>query len=180
MDIEEFPLHFCALCVLVALAAHRRNGFPFVLVSMYAAFFYINELYQDALASKVVLESTLAAMLCLVAMDSKRRRYIKRFCLLMVLSILNNILMLSLSSIDAGSAYVAAQTGTFLISASLSLAEFYVLVRIIYGTGRGEPITTALFSNIVDVLSIFSPSKKALPSSIWQKGKAISYRATEQ
>ena len=178
MNIEEFPLHFGALCVLVALAAHRRNLFPFVLVFMYAAFFYINESYQDALLSKVVLESTLAAMLFLVAFESKGRKYIKRFCLLMILSILNNILMLSLSGIEAGGVYVAAQTFTFLFSASLSVAEFYILTRIIYGTGRGEPITTALFSNIMDVLSIFSPSKKALPSSVWQKGTANSYRTT--
>ena len=170
MNIEEFPLHFSALCVLVALAAHRRNGFPFVLLFMYAAFFYINESYQDVLASKLVLESTLAAMLFIVAKDSKRRRHINCFCLLMVLSILNNILMLALSPIEAGFYYIAAQEITSLITASLGLAEFYILIRIIYGTGRGEPITTALFSHIMDVLSIFSPSKKALPSYFWQKG----------
>lgn len=173
MNIEEFPLHFGALCVLVALAAHRRNGFPFVLVFMYAAFFYINESYQDALASKVVLESTLAAMLFLVAFESKGRKYIKSFCLLMLLSILNNILMLSLSGIEAGGAYVAAQTGTELMSVSLSLAGFYILIRIIYGAGRGQPIFTTLIWHIMDVLSIFTSSKKALPESIWQKGTQV-------
>ena len=171
MNFETFPYHLAVLCGLVILAAHRRNGFPFVLVSMYAAFFYINESYQDVLASKVVLESTLAAMLCIVAIDSKRRRYINCFCLLMVLSILNNILMLALSPIESGVYYVAAQASTALISASLSLAEFYILIRIIYGTGRGEPITTTFISHIMDVLSIFTPSKKALPSYFWQKGE---------
>ena len=180
-NIEEFPLHFGALCVLVALAAHRRNLFPFVLVFMYAAFFYINESYQDALASKVVLESTLSAMLFMIAIDSKRRKYIKRFCLLMMFSILNNILMLSLSGIEAGGAYVAAQTGTELISVSLSLAGFYILIRIIYGTGRGEPIFTAFGVFIMDYLSIFTPSKKAIHSSVWQKREACDYsRSTEQ
>ena len=180
-NIEEFPLHFGALCVLVALAAHRRNLFPFVLVFMYAAFFCINESYQDALVSKVLLESTLAAMLCMVAIESKRRRYIKRFCLLMILSILNNILMLLLSVVlYPGEVYVAAQISTALISASLSLAEFYILVRIIYGTGRGEPIFTIFIINIMDGLSIFTPSKKALPSYFWQKGAANSYREAGQ
>ena len=180
MNIEEFPFHFGALCVLVALAAHRRNMFPLVLVFMYAAFFYINESYQDALTSKVVLESTLAAMLFLVAIESRRREYIKRFCLLMLLSIMNNILMLALSSIEAGAAYVAAQASTYLISVLLSLAEFYVLVRIIYGTGRGEPIFTIFIVHVMDRLSIFTPSKKALPSYFWQKGTANNYRAAGQ
>lgn len=180
MNIETFPYHMAALCGLVILAAHRRNLFPFVLVFMYAAFFCINESYQDVLTSKVVLESTLAAMLFIVAIESKRRRYIKRFCAVMLLSILNNILMLSLSGIEAGGAYVAAQAFTAFTSVLLSMVEFYILTRIIYGTGRGEPITTALFSNIMDVLSIFSPSKKALPSSVWQKGTANSYRTTGQ
>ena len=179
MNIENFPFHFSALCVLVALAAHRRNGFPFVLMFMYAAFFYINDSYQDVLASKVVLESTLAAMLCMVAVDSKRK-YIKRFCLLMILSILNNILMLSFSGIEAGGAYVAAQVFTSLISSSLSLAEFYILVRIIYGTGRGEPITTDVSVFIMDCLSIFSSNHKALPQSVWQKEPQIDRRRTTE
>ena len=169
MNIENFPFHFSALCVLVALAAHRRNGFPFVLMFMYAAFFYINESYQDVLVSKLVLQSTLAAMLCIVALESKPRKYIKCFCLLMLFSILNNILMLSLSGIEAGAVYVAAQTATSLISTALSLAEFYVLTRIIYGTGRGEPIITDIVRLAMDYLSIFSSSRKALPNSIWQK-----------
>ena len=181
MNIEDFPFHFGALCVLVALAAHRRNGFPFVLVFMYAAFFYINESYQDVLVSKVVLESTLAAILFMVAIDSKRRKYIKRFCLLMILSILNNILMLSLSGIEAGAAYIAAQASTSLISASLSLAEFYILIRIIYGTGRGEPIFTDTSVVIMDYLSVFTSNHKALPQSIWQKEPQIDgCRATER
>ena len=169
MNIENFPFHFSALCVLVALAAHRRNGFPFVLMFMYAAFFYINDSYQDVLVSKLVLQSTLAAMLCIVALESKPRKYIKCFCLLMLFSILNNILMLSLSGIEAGAVYVAAQTTTSLISTALSLAELYVLARIIYGTGRGEPIIADIVRLAVDYLSIFSSSRKALPNSIWQK-----------
>ena len=181
MDIEEFPLHFGALCVLVVLAAHRRNLFPFVLTFMYAAFFYINESYQDALASKVVLESTLAAMLCMVAMDSKKHRYINSFCFIMILSIINNILMLSLNNIEAGAVYEAAQTGTEFISVSLSLAGFYILIRIIYGTGRGEPITTAFIWHIMDVLSIFAPSKKAIHPSVWQKeSQSERYRQAEK
>ena len=169
MNIENFPFHFSALCVLVALAAHRRNGFPFVLMFMYAAFFYINDSYQDVLVSKLVLQSTLAAMLCIVALESKPRKYIKCFCLLMLFSILNNILMLSLSGIEAGVVYVAAQIATSLISTALSLAELYVLARIIYGTGRGEPIITDIVRLAMDYLSIFSSSRKALPNSIWKK-----------
>jgi hypothetical protein len=181
MNIENFPFHFSALCVLVALAAHRRNGFPFVLMFMYAAFFYINDSYQDVLVSKLVLQSTLAAMLCIVALDSKPRKYIKCFCLLMLFSILNNILMLSLSGIEAGAVYVAAQIATSLISTALSLVEFYVLTRIIYGTGRGEPIFTTLIRNFMDVLPVFTSDKKAIHSSIWQKRESYDYkRSTEQ
>jgi hypothetical protein len=136
---------------------------------MYAAFFYINDSYQDVLVSKLVLQSTLAAMLCMVAVDSKPRKYIKCFCLLMLFSILNNILMLSLSVVEAGAVYVAAQIATSLISTALSFMELYVLARIIYGTGRGEPIITDIVRLTMDYLSIFSSSRKALPNSIWQK-----------
>lgn len=179
MEIIPFPCHIAALSGLVILAAHRRNLFPLVLSFMYAAFFYIvhlSEYYELTLDSQLILSATLAAILFEVAIKSKRREYIKRFCALMFLSILNNMLMLALSSFESGGYYVASQIITAYISATLSLAEFYILMRIIYGTGRGQPVHTILSVYFLAALSNFKPSRKALPLNIWQKRETISGR----
>ena len=181
MEIIPFYCQMPPLVILVFAAAHRRNLFPFVLTSMCAAFVYLIHLsnqYNLSFMSQLVLSATLAAMLCEVALNSKRRKYIKRFCAVMILSILNQILMYSLSFIDAGFYYVAAQASTAVVTALISLAELYILLRIIYGTGRGEPITTAFGIYIMDCLSIFTPNQKALCQSVWQKGTANNYSRT--
>jgi hypothetical protein len=184
MEIIPFPFHIAALCGLVVLAAHRRNLFPFVLSFMYAAFFYLihlSESYAWDLWEQLLVTGTLTAILFDVAISGPRIKYIKSFCLLMVLSILNNILMLVLSPIESGAHYVAAQASTAFISASLSLAEFYVLMRIIYGIGRGEPIFANFIVYIMAGISSFKPLDQALPSSIWQKGSTYNgHRTAEQ
>lgn len=183
MEIIPYPFHVGALCGIVALAAYMRNLFPFVLVVMYAAFFYLVNLsfqYDISLFSQLILSSTLAAILFEVALQSKRTRYIKRFCSLMILSILNNILMYSLSPIDSGGYYLAAQYSTAFTSFSLSVMEFYYLTRIIYGTRRGEPIIATLSEYIMAVLSNFQYDCEALPASVWKEGTQDIRRQTEQ
>jgi len=183
MEIISFQYHIVALCILVALAAHRRNLFPFVLVFMYAAFFYLVNMsfeYDASITTQMILQSTLAAMLFEIAIQSKRTRYIKRFCSLMILSILNNILIYALNPIEAGVYYEIAQYSTAFISFSLSIAEFYYLTRIIYGTSRGEPIISTLGVNILAVLSHFQHDYKALPASVWQKRAKVIGRQKRQ
>ena len=181
MEIISFPYHMSAVCGLVILAAHRRNLFPFVLVSMYAAFFYLIHLSEQlSLISQLVLSSTLAAVLLEIAITSKRRKYIKRFCAVMLLSILNQSLIFFFSFVDAGATYIAAQSTTAICTALISAAEIYILIRIVYGAGRGEPIYTKLGLYIVDSISIFKPNQKAIHSSIWKKRETHEYRTSEQ
>jgi len=183
MEIIPFPYHLAAICGLVILAAHRRNLFPFVLVTMYAAVFYLIDLsfkYEMALSTQLVISGTLAALLFMFAIESKRREFIKRFCFVMILSILNSIFIYALSPIEAGVYYLAAQYSTAFISFSLSIAEFYILTRIIYGTSRGEPIISTLGVNILAVLSHFQYDCKALPASVWQKRAKVIGRQKRQ
>lgn len=170
-----------ALCVIVALAAHRRNLFPLVLSFMYAAFFYLIHLSEQlSLMSQLVLSSTLAAILLEIAINSKRRKYIKRFCAVMLLSILNQLIIFCFSFVEAGGVYVAAQASTAIMTVLISAMEFYLLVRIIYGTRRGEPIYSKLSFYLMDCLSIFKPSQKAIHSSIWQERAPNINRTAEQ
>ena len=55
MSDELFQYYIAALCGLVALAWHRRNIFPLLLVIMYVAFFCINRSYEDAFLNKLTV-----------------------------------------------------------------------------------------------------------------------------
>ena len=163
-----------AICGLVIFAVSRRRLFPFLLASMYTAFFYLIYVAQTkeiSLDSQVLFAGLLSAMLFDFAIEGPRRAYSKRFCAALMLGVINLIFMYQAYRVGGdGVFYMSMQITTAITTALISMAEFYFLLRLINGYKRGAPIIERVRDYIMAGLCGFGANKEALPPYIWQSG----------
>ncbi len=187
MELIPFPLHIAALVALWIYAGIRGGPFPFKLVSVYSAFFILcagsNELViSNHLDYSVQILTQFITTLFLfeIADQAPRLKYIKRFCALMILSIINYTFMfLSYLTLD-GLLYDVSIQVYDVVSLVVSVAVVWILIGVINGSNSGDRVLGRLWNFIIDGLLHFRLHKEALPASIWQTRTQNSSRAAEQ
>ena len=168
MDIIPYSLHLPALICLVLFAVYRPSPFPLVLTVTYTAFFHLTHLFEpNGFIQIIIIQSTLASMLLSIGITfGENVRYASRFCLCMLLGILNLILMYSTHNLQNGY-FVAAQVFTASLTYTLSIFEFYFLLRMNHDA-RGARIDTVITNWCLSGLSVFKPSEKSIPLHYWE------------
>lgn len=187
MDYIPFPIHIAVLTALWIFAGIRGGPFPFKLVSLYSAFFILCAGSQKLVEAgsidysvQILLQFVTTLFLFDLAIEAPRLKYIKRFCAIMILSIINYAFMFISFITFEGIAYDYASNIYSAILFWLSIAVIWILIGVINGSSRGDSIFIGLYRSLYNGFMHFRLHKEALSPSIWEKGQKIEYRTAEQ
>jgi len=184
MYLIPFPIHIFILIGLCIFAAMRGGPFPLKLTLLYAAFFILSSATYYFIDSRnidysvqIVTEFALFLGLFNFASNGPRIKYVKRFCAVMILSMINSIYMFICYISLVGEAYGISTIIHSSVSFFLYLAVVASLIGVINGSSGDIPILKRLHNYFADAFSSMGSNREALPASIWQaRAQSESFR----